>query len=108
MSSPLAARLSFQKLSSFIPLSWTPGAAAVAACIVPSSSSNMSMDAAESAPLLSDAGNAARRSTERRFVAKDKQLEKLRSRLSFERKNGIAPCSTVNACGSCKAGTVYL
>ncbi|KIK99714.1 hypothetical protein PAXRUDRAFT_30357 [Paxillus rubicundulus Ve08.2h10] len=110
MSSPLAARLSFQTLSNFIPLSWTPGAAAVAvaSCIIPSSSGNTSVDAAESAPLLSDAGSSTPRPVERRFVSKDKQMEKLRSRLSFERRNGTTPCSMVSACKGCSPGGVYL
>jgi hypothetical protein len=108
MSSPLAARLSFQTLSNFIPLSWTPGAAAVALCIIPSSSSDISVDAAQSAPLLSDAGGSTPRLAERKFVSKNKQMEKLRSRLSFERRNGIAPCSMVSACKGCSAGDVYL
>ncbi|KAF9224338.1 hypothetical protein BS17DRAFT_703418 [Gyrodon lividus] len=108
MSSPLAARLSFQKLSDFIPSSWAPGAAAAASCIFSSSSSNMSVDAAESAPLLSNAGNCTPRPAEWRFVSKDKQLEKLRNRLSFERKNGMVPCSTMSACKGCSAGDISL
>lgn len=68
----------------------------------------MSMDAAESAPFLSDAGHDASRPTDRRYVSKDKQLEKLRSRLSHERRNGTGTCSMVSACKGCRADEVYL
>ncbi|KAH7888077.1 hypothetical protein F5I97DRAFT_1936078 [Phlebopus sp. FC_14] len=105
MSSPLSARLSFRKLSNYIPLSWTPGAAAVSSCIVPSS---MSVDLAESDPLLSDHGVDTGRPTERKFVSKDKQLEKLRSRLSLEREYGDGLCSVVSPCKGCRVGEVFL
>ncbi|KAG6333765.1 hypothetical protein ID866_5327 [Astraeus odoratus] len=107
MSSPLSARLSLQKLSSFIPFSWTPGAATVASCILPSYSSRPSLDMMESAP-SSDTGDNVPRTTERRFVSRDKQLEKLRSRLSLEKFVGTGPCSMVSACKGCMAGEVNL
>ena len=106
MFNPLAARSPFQKLSHFITFSWTPGAAAVASYIVPSSSSSSSVEAAATtASLLS----GTTRPAQRKFISKAKQLEKLRSRLSLEKKNGILPCSMVGACKGCSASNdVYL
>ncbi|EGO01559.1 hypothetical protein SERLA73DRAFT_176914 [Serpula lacrymans var. lacrymans S7.3] len=55
MSSPLAARISFQSLSSYIPRSWAPGTAAVASCIGPSNASISSInDVQATVPLLSN------------------------------------------------------
>lgn len=108
MSNPLAARLPFQRLSHFISFSWTPGAAAVASYIVPSSSGGPRVEAADSADSLSGVGSAATHPCQRRFVSKARQLEKLRSRLSLEKKNGMTPCCMVSACKGCDAGDVYL
>ncbi|KAL4075685.1 hypothetical protein J3A83DRAFT_4088091 [Scleroderma citrinum] len=108
MSSPLSARLSLQKISSFIPFSWTPGATTVASHIAPALSSSSSLDSAKSASLLSSDGDYVRRAAERRLVPRDKQLERLRSRLSLERSTGASSCSMVSACKGCRAGEVYL
>lgn len=43
-----------------------------------------------------------------RFISKARQLEKLRSRLSSEKSDGMMPCSMVSACKGCSAGDVYL
>jgi len=108
MSSPLSTRLSLQKISSFIPFSWTPGAATAASHIVSSLPNSSSPDSMESASLLSGAGGHVPRATERRFVSRDKQLEQLRSRLSLEKSTGAGSCSMVSACKGCRAGEVYL
>lgn len=108
MSNPLAARLPFQKLSKLISFSWTPGATAVASFIDPSNSGNPSVEAADTAVSLSGIDNGANRPAKQRFVSRSRQLEKLRSRFSLEKKNGITPCSTVSACKGCSAGDVYL
>lgn len=111
MPSPLSARFSLQKLqklSNFIPFSWTPGATAVASCIMSGSSTSQSPDASESVPLMSGADNHAQCTTERRFVCRDKQLEKLRSRLSRETPMGSGSCFMVSACKGCRAGEVSL
>ncbi|KAF8138121.1 hypothetical protein EV363DRAFT_1427071 [Boletus edulis] len=100
-----AARSPFQKLSHFISFSWTPGATAVASYIVPSNSDSPSVEAVATATSPS---NGTTRPAERRFVSKVRQLEKLRSRFSLEKKNGIMPCSMVGACKGCSAGNVYL
>ncbi|KAH7916712.1 hypothetical protein BJ138DRAFT_995052 [Hygrophoropsis aurantiaca] len=106
MSSPLAARLSFQTLSNFIPLSWTPGAAAVVACIAPSHSSEPSLSATLSTPLASDIGSSIRSSTERKHVSRDKQLEKLRRQLDHDHRTG-SRCLAVHACNCCHGGDVF-
>ncbi|KAI6122819.1 hypothetical protein EDD17DRAFT_1473555 [Pisolithus thermaeus] len=111
MPSQLPARFSLQKLqklSNFIPFSWTPGATAVASCIMSSSSTSQSPDASESVPLMSGADNHAQCTTERRFVCRDKQLEKLRSRLSLGTPMGSGSCFMVSACKGCRAGEVSL
>ncbi|OAX43098.1 hypothetical protein K503DRAFT_766195 [Rhizopogon vinicolor AM-OR11-026] len=109
MSSPLAARFSFQTFSNFIPLSWSPGAAAVSSHATPSISINSSDDdgAAEAVSLFASARPGVRRSAERRFVSRDQQLEKLRNRLGDDH-NGIGHCLAVNACGSCKNANIFL
>ncbi|KIN95653.1 hypothetical protein M404DRAFT_298731 [Pisolithus tinctorius Marx 270] len=88
MPSPLSARFSLQKLqklSNFIPFSWTPGATAIASCIMSSSGSpSQNPDGFESVPLMSCAEDHAQCTTERGFVCRNKQLEKLKSRLSQE------------------------
>ncbi|OJA07685.1 hypothetical protein AZE42_01879 [Rhizopogon vesiculosus] len=109
MSSPLAARFSFQTFSNFIPLSWSPGAAAVSSRTTPSISISSSGDgdAAEAVSLFASACPGVRRSAERRFVSRDQQLEKLRNRLGDDH-NGIEHCLAVNACGSCKNANIFL
>lgn len=107
MSNPLAVRLPFQKLSNFIS-SWTPGATAVASYIDPSRLGSPNVEAADSAASLSDIDNGVTRPVQWRFVSRAKQLGKLRSRFSLEKKNGMTPCSTVSACKGCSAGDVYL
>ena len=106
MSYPLAARSPFQKLSNFISFSWTPGATTVASYITPSSSSSPSTEAAVTVASLSN--NGTTHPAQRNFVSKARQLEKLRSRFSLEKKNGMSPCSMVGACKGCSAGNVYL
>ncbi|KAI5982282.1 hypothetical protein EDC04DRAFT_2844362 [Pisolithus marmoratus] len=108
---PLSARFSLQKLqklSNFIPFSWTPGATAGASCIMSSSSFSQNSDVLESVSLMSSADNHAQCTTERRFVCKDKQLEKLRSRLSQETLMGTSSCYMVSACNGCRANEVSL
>lgn len=107
MSNPLAVRLPFQKLSHFMSLSWTPGAAAVASYIVPNNS-GPSVSTTDSANLLPGVGSGATCPDQRGFVSKARQLEKLRSRLDFEKKDGIMPCSMVSACKGCSATEVYM
>ncbi|KIK42998.1 hypothetical protein CY34DRAFT_804324 [Suillus luteus UH-Slu-Lm8-n1] len=108
MSSPLAARFSFQTLSNFIPLSWTPGAAAVASRTTPNTSVSSIDDVAEAAsPFTSDCPGV-RRSIERRFVSRDQQLEKLKNRLGDNHINGIGRCLTVAPCGACKGADIFM
>ncbi|KAG0696721.1 hypothetical protein DFH29DRAFT_879180 [Suillus ampliporus] len=107
MSPPLAARFSFQSLSNFIPLSWTPGAAAVASRTTPSISVGSSDDVAEAASLFTSARSGVRRSVERRFVSRDQQLEKLRNRLG-NNHYGIGRCLAVDPCGACKGADIFL
>ncbi|KAG8218326.1 hypothetical protein J3R82DRAFT_3940 [Butyriboletus roseoflavus] len=109
MSNPLAARLPFQKLSNFISFSWTPSATAVASYLDPSSSgSPCKVEAADNAASLSGIDNGATCPAQWKFASRARQLEKLRSRFSLEKKDGITPCSTVSACKGCSAGDVYL
>ncbi|KAG9317147.1 hypothetical protein JVU11DRAFT_1339 [Chiua virens] len=108
MPSPLAARSPFQKISNFISFSWAPGVTAVASYIVPSSSGSPRVETADNATSLPSVGNDATRPAQRGFVPKARQLEKLRSKISLEKKNGILPCSMVRACKGCSAGDVYL
>ncbi|KAG2031550.1 hypothetical protein BDR03DRAFT_927889 [Suillus americanus] len=105
MSSPLAARISFQTLSNFIPLSWTPGAAAVASRTTPRTSTD---DVAEAASPFTSACPGVRCSIERRFVSRDQQLEKLRNRLGNYHINGIGRCLAVAPCCACKGTDVFL
>lgn len=108
MSSPLAARFSFQTLSNFIPLSWTPGAAAVASRTTPNTSASSIDDVAEAtSPFTSDCPGV-RRSIERRFVSRDQQLEKLKNRLGNNHINGIGRCLTVAPCGACKGADIFM
>ncbi|KAG1820581.1 uncharacterized protein BJ212DRAFT_1340918 [Suillus subaureus] len=86
MSSPLAARISFQTLSNFIPLSWTP----------------------EAVSPFTSARPGVRRSIERRFVSRDQQLEKLRNRLGNDHIIGIGRCLAVAPCGACKGVNIFL
>lgn len=112
MPSPLSARFSLQKLqklSNFIPFSWTPGATAIASCIMSSSGSpSQNPDGFESVPLMSCAEDHAQCTTERGFVCRDKQLEKLKSRLSQETFTGTGSCFMVSACKGCRATEVSL
>ncbi|KAG2148046.1 hypothetical protein DEU56DRAFT_106735 [Suillus clintonianus] len=108
MSSPLAARFSFQTLSNFIPLSWTPGAAAVASRTTPSTSVSSIDDVAQAASSFTSASHGVRRSIERRFVSRDQQLEKLKNRLGNNHINGIGRCLAVAPCGACKGADVFL
>ncbi|KAG1863665.1 hypothetical protein F4604DRAFT_1784463 [Suillus subluteus] len=105
MSSPLAARISFQTLSNFIPLSWTPGAAAVVSRTTPRTSTD---DAAEATSPFISACPGVRRLIERRFVSRDQQLEKLRNRLGNNHINGIGRCLAVAPCGACKGADIFL
>lgn len=105
MSSPLAARISFQTLSNFIPLSWTPGAATVASRTTPRTSTD---DVAEAASPFTSARPGVRRSNERRFVSRDQQLEKLKNRLGNNYINGIGHCLAVAPCGACKGANIFL
>jgi hypothetical protein len=108
MSSPLAARFSFQTLSNYIPLSWTPGAAAVASRTSPNTSVSSIDDVAEAAsPFTSDCPGV-RRSIERRFVSRDQQLEKLKNRLGDNHINGIGRCLAVAPCGACKGADIFM
>lgn len=108
MHSPLAARFSFQTLSNFIPLSWTPGAAAIASRTVPGTSVGSTDDVAEAAPSFSSACPGVQRSIERRFVSRDQQLEKLRNRLGNNHINGIGRCLAVAPCGAGKGANIFL
>ncbi|KAG1739823.1 uncharacterized protein EDB91DRAFT_1133922 [Suillus paluster] len=109
MSSPLAVRFSFQALSNFVPLSWTPGAAAVASRSTPSTPVSSSDDAAEAASLFTGACPGVRRSAERRFVSREQQLEKLRNRLGNNHNGiGIGRCLAVDPCGACKGADIFL
>lgn len=108
MSSPLAARFSFQTLSNFIPLSWTPGAAAVASRPTPRTSVSSTDDVAEATSPFTSACPGVRRSIERRFISRDQQLEKLRNRLGNNHINGIGHCLAVAPCGACKGADIFL
>lgn len=108
MSSPLAARFSFQTLSNFIPLSWTPGAAAVASHTTPNTSVNSMDDVAEAASPFTSDYPGIRRSTERRFISRDQQLEKLKNRLGNNHIDGIGRCLAVAPCGACKGADIFM
>ncbi|KAG2053542.1 hypothetical protein BDR06DRAFT_989805 [Suillus hirtellus] len=108
MHSPLAARFSFQTLSNFIPLSWTPGAAAIVSRTVPGTSVGSAGDVAEAASSFSSACPSVQRSIERRFVSRDQQLEKLRNRLGNNHINGIERCLAVAPCGAGKGANIFL
>jgi len=110
MSSPFAVRFSLQTLSDFIPLSWSPGAAASASGPMLNASANSGDDGdAEAASLFASARPVGRRSSERRFVSRDQQLEKLRNRLDSDSDhNAIGHYLAVNACASCKGADIFL
>jgi len=119
MSSPLSARLSFQKLTNFIPLPWSStnsvGSAAAALCLAPESSRSSSTttntnDNAEIG-LRPEPGNVARVIKDvsvvqkRGYVSKEKQLEKLRSRLQ---RDDAVMTSTVDICRNCEDEAVFV
>ncbi|CCM04026.1 uncharacterized protein FIBRA_06183 [Fibroporia radiculosa] len=114
MSPTLAARLSFQTLTNFMPsLPWSPrskasatAAAAAALCFIPESSSNSSSVSDASvhdhmrstssfvnppAPRLVDV-----RPTERTYVQREKQLEKLKIRMEEENRSKRRGVPSVN------------
>ncbi|KAG2159047.1 uncharacterized protein EDB93DRAFT_1245605 [Suillus bovinus] len=108
MPSPLAARFSFQTLSNLIPLSWTPGAAAVMSRTTPRTSVGLTDDVAEAASSFTSACPGVRRSIERRFVSRDQQLEKLRNRLVNNHIDGTGRCFAVAPCGAGKGANIFL
>ncbi|KAG2071934.1 hypothetical protein BDR04DRAFT_1074859 [Suillus decipiens] len=108
MSSPLAARFSFQTLSNFIPLSWTPGAAAAVSRTTPRTSVSSTDDVAQAASPFAGAYPSVRRSIERVFISRDQQLEKLKNQLGNNHINGIGRCLAVAPCGACKGTDIFL
>lgn len=117
MSSPLSARLSFQTLTNFIPLSWSPsanpvGSAVATLCRIPESSSSSSSSSNDNkTELLSEPGIVARVIKDvsvvqkRGYVSKEKQLEKLKGRLQ---RDGAVMRSTVDICRNCEDEAVYV
>lgn len=95
MSSPLSARISFQTLTNFIPISWSQRSN------VPASLSS----GVDGAPKPDDV--TPRRASvplKRGFVSKERQLEKLRSRL--EREGTMKMRTSVSVCCNQCAGDV--
>lgn len=94
MSSPLAGRLSFQTLTNLMPLSWTA---------VPATSCEITTSIAS--------GNAQRRErvqsavVSTNYVSKEKQLEKLRSRLQ---RDGVTMKTAIASCRKCTDEAVFL
>ncbi|KAJ3008318.1 hypothetical protein NUW54_g3197 [Trametes sanguinea] len=96
LMSPTLARLSFQKLTNFIPvpsLLWSPRSGGGCFDASPSDSSVSSSGSPDHARTASTFVNATAIAKpelprERTFVPKEKQLEKLRVRLEEERKRG--------------------
>jgi len=82
---------------------WTPrpGTTAMTSCMIPESSSSSS-DLVAGLHLMKPKGPV-----ERKYVPKNKQLEKLRARLEQERRANCGHFQT-NACRTCGAGEVCL
>lgn len=88
MSSPLAARLSFQTFTNFIPLSWS----ATTAVTPPPSMASAEPEEVAATPVR------------RGYVSKESQLEKLRSRLEREGQGVRAH----DVCRKCEDDAVLL
>jgi hypothetical protein len=99
MSNPLAARISFQTFTNLLP-SWSTSRSLAGSCqVVPySSSASQSQDHLSS---MTDPAVFEKRGP--RFVSKEKQLEKLRSRLEKKDING-----DVSACNSCQDHALFV
>jgi len=117
MSSPLSSRISFQALTNFIPVSWSPRKhtnepAAPLSLITPSSNSTIVMS--ERAPQLSPPIYSRTPTRcpvdvppKRNYVSKEKQLEKLRNQL--ERDRAIKTRTSFNVyCKKCYDEEVFL
>lgn len=82
MSSPFAARISFQTFTNFIPFAWSSTSSSPSQAI-PKSSSTSSSDVGDE--LCSFAKKPiVLEKREPRFVSKERQLERLKSRLDQE------------------------
>jgi hypothetical protein len=98
MSSPLSARLTFQTLTNFIPLSWGPATRTASSDFSTGSNihdSERSISGSHST-IPSLQAMPADTPRKRGYVAKEKQLEKLKSR--FEREGTMKMRTTVNVC----------
>lgn len=100
MSNPLAARISFQTFTNLLPSSWSTSRSLAGSCqAMPTGlSTSLGHDQKSS---TRDTVTVGKRGP--RFVSKEKQLEKLRSRL--ERKDVK---SDVGACNSCQDQALFV
>jgi hypothetical protein len=100
MSNPLAARISFQTFTNLLPSSWSVSRSLAGPYeVIPNSSSaSRSQDR-----LLPTTDPAVVEKRGPRFVSKEKQLEKLRSRLEGMSING-----GVSSCNSCQDHTLFV
>ena len=106
LSPTLAARISLQKLTNFIPLPSLPwsspvlgqaASAAASLCLVSTSSSSSSVsEDPQTSPSFTDAASSASSSQPaRRYISREQQLQKLRARLETEnRAKARVPATT--------------